>query len=680
MRRRGVFGGARRASEGGVPLASIGPTSYDFHRHSDCAWSSLAPRRCRLITFEYSRGSGAVRAAHARAPASGARDRRGTSPSPDASLARHPRVVFSRARLVSDDPRRPSRIPRRSGHTSPRLLRSARARAPSRPRARVSSPRRSPFPRDHERRRRRLWRFLRRARGHLPRRLPPRHGCRRRRRARAQLPHPRRVPPPERRPARPGPAFRHAPAPAPPTRRRHRRTPQTRPPPQTQGPGGPPPPSPPRTTATRSRAPRDGEQGPRPGPSSVPPTRPPIHRRRRRRRRRRPRRRLHHRRSVHGRARVRFPGRRRERPDAPPRRARSDRTLGGGGGGGGIDARRGESALDSSAERVDHDGALPRNTPGSRNTPTGAGAGWQARSPSASAQVKSGVVSLRGDAATGGDASEFTELSEFENDNDGLMAQVRVVETPRGARPNVRRSFDFDDGVASVAAERGAMAPDPAGRVDVFGRNGDGDGFGGAEGAEGGGAHTAADTAIAHDADAHESLPMPAGSNPDARARRPSVGRVLTFVGTEAPPAAATPDAAGNPAALRGDATLGIEPGSAPSTADGFGAAATGGNTRAQNAAGHDWRRRTIPPIARWRARSKIRFTAPRVQTMSPPPPRTFASSANSPRPAARAITRRRRSRVRVRTRVRPGSFGGVFRVAAPGRRRRRPSTSTDEC
>ena len=64
--------------------------------------------------------------------------------------------------------------------------------------------------------------------------------------------------------------------------------------------------------------------------------------------------------------------------------------------------------------------------------------------------------------------------------------------------------------------------------------------------------------------------------------RRPSVGRVLTFVGTEAPPASATPNATGNPAALRGDATLGIEPGSAPSTMDGFGVPATGEHALAE--------------------------------------------------------------------------------------------------
>ena len=213
------------------------------------------------------------------------------------------------------------------------------------------------------------------------------------------------------------------------------------------------------------------------------------------------------------------------------------RRRGGGGGANSVSTRdaSSESVLDSSAERVDHDGTLPRTKPGSRHAPAGAGAGWRSRSPSAAKSAHSMAAASRGDAipATAGDASECTELSEFENENDGLMAQVRVVETPGGSRPRVRRSFDLDDE--------------------------------GGEGGEGG------DTDVAYQ-------PLPSGSNPGvSRDGRPSVGRVLTFVGTEAPPASATPNATENPAALRGDATLGIEPGSVPSTMDVLGVPTTGG-------------------------------------------------------------------------------------------------------
>ena len=217
------------------------------------------------------------------------------------------------------------------------------------------------------------------------------------------------------------------------------------------------------------------------------------------------------------------------------------RRRGGGGGANSVSTRdaSSESVLDSSAERVDHDGTLPRTKPGSRHAPAGAGAGWRSRSPSAAKSAHSMAAASRGDAipATAGDASECTELSEFENESDGLMAQVRVVETPGGSRPRVRRSFDLDDE--------------------------------GGEGGEGG------DTDVAYQ-------PLPSGSNPGvSRDGRPSVGRVLTFVGTEAPPASATPNATENPAALRGDATLGIEPGSVPSTMDVLGVPTTGG-TRAR--------------------------------------------------------------------------------------------------
>ena len=297
------------------------------------------------------------------------------------------------------------------------------------------------------------------------------------------------------------------------------------------------------------------------------------------------------------------------------------RRRGGGGGANSVSTRdaSSESVLDSSAER-----RRPRRHPPAYQTGVASRAGGRGRGVAFAfafggeiGAFDGGGFARRRHPRDGGRRVRMHRALEFENENDGLMAQVRVVETPGGSRPRVRRSFDLDDE--------------------------------GGEGGEGG------DTDVAYQ-------PLPSGSNPGvSRDGRPSVGRVLTFVGTEAPPASATPNATENPAALRGDATLGIEPGSVPSTMDVLGVPTTGGNTRSQNAAGRDWRRRTIPPIARWRARSRIRFTAPRDRTTSPPPPRTFTSSANSPRPAARAITRRRRSRVRVRTRVRPGSFGGVF-------------------
>ena len=138
-------------------------------------------------------------------------------------------------------------------------------------------------------------------------------------------------------------------------------------------------------------------------------------------------------------------------------------------------------------------------------------------------------------------------------------AQVRVVETPGGSRPRVRRSFDLDDE--------------------------------GGEGGEGG------DTDVAYQ-------PLPSGSNPGvSRDGRPSVGRVLTFVGTEAPPASATPNATENPAALRGDATLGIEPGSVPSTMDVLGVPTTGEHALAERggsrlAAANDPADRAVAPRA----------------------------------------------------------------------------------
>ena len=465
------------------------------------------------------------------------------------------RVDVSRARLVSDDPRRPSRIPRRSGHTSPRLLRSARALASLTPGARPSLRTMSGAGGDSGgSSAARAGIFLA---GSLLGMAFAGGGAL----ALSYLARAARRPP-ERRPARPRPAFRHAPAPSPPTRRRHRRTPPTRPPPQTQGPGGPPPAAPPggrdSDRVPSARAPRG--QGPRPGPSSH---RQPVHRS------------IADAAAAHAAAVLAdvstTDGLSTDAPayDSPGVVANAQTRRRRGGGGGPRTPYRRETRAPNQRWTLPPNAstaaAPSRVRPGSRHAPAGAGAGWRSRSPSAAKSAHSMAAASRGDAipATAGDASNAPSSPNSRMKTTDSWRRCAWWRRP-GVRARAFGDFDLDDEGGEGARGRRYRRRVPT-------------------------------SALGFESWRFARWSAERRSRADVRGDGGAAG------------AAATPNATGNPA-LRGDATLGIEPGSVPSTMDGFGVPATGGNTRSQNAAGRDWRRRTIPPIARWRARSKDSF------------------------------------------------------------------------
>ena len=104
-----------------------------------------------------------------------------------------------------------------------------------------------------------------------------------------------------------------------------------------------------------------------------------------------------------------------------------------------------------------HDGEIPRNTPGSRATVS---TPWSPRAANARHDVGHG-----GGGMIAGDQSEFTEYSEFENDGDYVVTEMRVVTTPGGGKGSGRRT----------------------GGEDWSGSEGESAGASGAEGAEGGG-------------------------------------------------------------------------------------------------------------------------------------------------------------------------------------------------
>ena len=199
----------------------------------------------------------------------------------------------------------------------------------------------------------------------------------------------------------------------------------------------------------------------------------------------------------------------------------------------------------------------------------------------------------------GGGDSEFTEASEFENDGDHLMADVRVVTTPKGGRARgkeregetltARALFGGganDDAGASSTREK---TPPPPGRpASRLGRDS-------LDGGSAGATLKTPGSGVLAPPDSEGGSGVSGVSALDVSAASASSARVLAFVGVDAPPTAPTPDERGNPARLRGDATLGIDPGSAAAAA------------RSKNADGTDAAATAGPPggprTARWRGR-----------------------------------------------------------------------------
>ena len=203
-------------------------------------------------------------------------------------------------------------------------------------------------------------------------------------------------------------------------------------------------------------------------------------------------------------------------------------------------------------------------------------------------------VALRAMMRDGGGDSEFTEASEFENDGDHLMADVRVVTTPKGGRARGKERERGDGGGAALfggganddagASERAAAAatstrektPPPPGRpASRLGRDS-------LDGGSAGATLKTPGSGVLAPPDSEGGSGVSGVSALDVSAASASSARVLAFVGVDAPPTAPTPDERGNPARLRGDATLGIDPGSAAAAArsknaDGTDAAATAG-------------------------------------------------------------------------------------------------------
>ena len=209
-------------------------------------------------------------------------------------------------------------------------------------------------------------------------------------------------------------------------------------------------------------------------------------------------------------------------------------------------------------------------------------------------------VALRAMMRDGGGDSEFTEASEFENDGDHLMADVRVVTTPKGgrARGKERERGDVhgaalfggganDDAGASSTREK---TPPPPGRpASRLGRDS-------LDGGSAGATLKTPGSGVLAPPDSSEGGSGVSGvSALDVSAASASSARVLAFVGVDAPPTAPTPDERGNPARLRGDATLGIDPGSAA------------GERARRTPTGPTRRRRRAPRggprTARWRGR-----------------------------------------------------------------------------